>query len=861
MNEPLFYNLKVGVEADQQSMQQTYQRMKEFAKDMQPMMFGGGDKAGGGGGVDLSSLPTDQFEKYIKKVQSIIDGLKNKGSIDVSKLLFERLTDENLSQQDQVKILRTLSKQMNALEGFYENAKRRIGDITKEMFPGKSAGEQGGIVNEIMRQGLGGDIYSGLSQAGASSRKFEMEADDINKSVQTVMNKPDTKRHLRLFGQYIMGYMFSNLISAGGSYIESSMMTSAQAFQRTGTTFDLTSFVGSKIQTSQMRMANEMAFEELSKKRSELIGSGAGSALGLGIGLLLAPMTGGASIPLGMLIGGSAGSTTGGIIGTSGISELVRKQTPEIAANKFLEQVYGIAERFSGSFDEMDVARRRFAARTGRGSIPGAGLGYTDAELYQLGLSQSGVTGQYDPNTFLGQTAFARAFGYNPQDIYSAGMSTRFTGQNVGANELMMRKELADRMGIGSRLPEMIQAMNQLAAVMTKSGVNATEADLQRFSMLPNMLFGNTARGRLPDLGMETIMGMQSMFGTEAGSAQDAFLFQALFPQHKGNIYQFQLMKEQGIFGKGNLRSILSGASKYGALGENGLNALFEGMGVQSASLRKAIIDKAFVPGGGLNEDFIKQFESIDTNTEEGKDRLAELLGIAKDQVSGAEKTNEIIKRIESTVGAKIAPDIHQMRIDLAKMQGSILGDKDTWQVIMNQMQQGMKDFLEAVKMMKDVFEQTKGYTQNERDNMFNAVTQKQGWEKAFTGLKMNEVWDFNKLPFENDGWLYIPVGEKQERSPSGNMLTKYKYLQIEGTPSWLKVMNDIERDEIQKDVWQQYQWEKERRSKNPDGKGGGENIINFFISASERAQIHQRLDEHLDELTIMAHPRKVDNQ
>lgn len=97
MNEPLFYNLKVGVEADQQSMQQTYQRMKEFAKDMQPMMFGGGDKAGGGGGVDLSSLPTDQFEKYIKKVQSIIDGLKNKGSIDVSKLLFERLTDENLS--------------------------------------------------------------------------------------------------------------------------------------------------------------------------------------------------------------------------------------------------------------------------------------------------------------------------------------------------------------------------------------------------------------------------------------------------------------------------------------------------------------------------------------------------------------------------------------------------------------------------------------------------------------------------------------------------------------------------------------------------------------------------------------------
>jgi hypothetical protein len=348
----------------------------------------------------------------------------------------------------------------------------------------------------------------------------------------------------------MIGYQIAQLVQGGGQFYQASQMAGADISMRSNTLLDLNSIIGSRVETSQNNMSNVMQGLQLRKQGYEFAGSVAGGLLAAGLtagGMALAGTGIGTPIGLGMLgvasmVGSSAGGTIGGILGTNDITAEMKAQEHEVLKNKFLGQIMPIAEQRVGVYDQLDTVRAKFRARTGSG-LSGItnGLGYTEAEQYQLGLMQSGVTGHFNQNTFAGQTAFARANGYDPSEIYQSGIATRYTGQEVGANNLARRQALADQTGMGTRMPDLIAAINGLSVVMTKSGVDPTEGTLLQAANLPALLFGNSARGRMGDLGMETIMGINSAFQQQPGSAQDAFLFQATYGMHKGNLNKFDL--------------------------------------------------------------------------------------------------------------------------------------------------------------------------------------------------------------------------------------------------------------------------------------------------------------------------------
>ncbi|MCL5460147.1 hypothetical protein M3M33_16030, partial [Loigolactobacillus coryniformis] len=75
-------------------------------------------------------------------------------------------------------------------------------------------------------------------------------------------------------------------------------------------------------------------------------------------------------------------------------------------------------------------------------------------------------------------------------------------------------------------------------------------------------------------------------------------MYQALKPK---SLQEFDLMKEQGIFGQGNLRKVTEYAGQFGSSAMT--ERIFKGMGVESASLRKAFTDNAFYQEDGIGAD------------------------------------------------------------------------------------------------------------------------------------------------------------------------------------------------------------------------------------------------------------------
>lgn len=672
MSQDLVFNLKV----DNSDLRNKLRESESDMKTMGEKMFGK---------KELGD-PSEQAKKFMDQFGKGIDSMRKDKRFDIMSHLMDQMNDPATSMQSKSKMAKRMQTMLEDMDLIMKSKMREFNQ------KGKLAGFSPEAIQEGMRHGLGetGEMWMGAGGYSKSANQWGSGGEAGGGNARAEMNN-----YAKKAAYYLIGYMISDAIKSGGAMYQSMEMEKAGIQQRAGTTFDLNSIMGTSLQTSAMHRENIMEGLQVRKQGYEVGGQFAGIGVGTIVGALLAGATGGVSLGIAPMIGASLGSELGGIFGTKDITGEMKLQTDAIAKDKMVGQLMGIANQRVGVYDEMSTARSRFRARTGEGDVGGSGTGYTQAELYGLGTQQSGVSGNFDKQTFTDQLRFSRAYGFNPGEIFNAGVTTRYTGQNVGASELFARKDLAEKTGMGNRLPELIQALNSLSGVMTKVGVSVTESNMMQAANLPFAIFGDSARGRMGDLGMETLMGVNNIFNQGAGTAGDAFLYQALKPK---SLQDFDVMKEKGVFDNDNMKAVLGFMEQFQSKGMS--ERVLKGLGMESASLRKGFVDAAFNEDGTVNKEFLEKMSNIDMSSEESKKDIAALLGVSEDAVSDAEKHKKDMVAAMVKTGESISKSVKEMQMKDVEMQNAILNDSVAWGIITNRFEKGIFDFQQAVNKL-----------------------------------------------------------------------------------------------------------------------------------------------------------------
>ena len=829
--------------------------------------------------------PSVQAKKFTEQFGKGLESMKFDKRFDIMNSLMEQMNDPGTSMQNKMKIAKRMGTLLDEIHLITQSK------IREYKSKGQAAGFSPEQIMEGMRHGLGetGEMWLGAGEYSKQVKEWGTGEGQVGgRGSSKNAGAEDLGVYAKKAAAYLVGYMVSDAIKNTGAMYQSLQMAEANIFQRAGTTFDLNSVMQTGLQTSAMHRENIMTGLQQRKQGYEVGGQMAGLGVGIGVGALLAPSTGGMSMGIAPLIGSALGSEVGGIFGTKDITDETRKQTHEIALDKMVGQLTGIAAQRVGVYDQMDTARAKFKARSGTADVGGQGTGYTSAELYSLGLQQEGVTGHFDKKTFTEQTQFSRAYGYNPSEIYNAGVSTRYTGEEVGASELFARKNLAEKTGMGSRLPELIQAINSLAGIMTKVGANVSEASVMQAANLPFMLFGDTARGRLGDQGMETLMGMNNMFNQAPGSAGDAFLYQAMKPK---SLWDFELKKEQGIFGEGNLESVMDYAGKFKS--PEMARHLFQSMKGGSASLTEAFVSKGFYQTSGVREDgttyqkgevnkeFMEQFNKIDMNTEEGAQNAADLLEVSKDAISGAEKHKRDMIEAMVKTGGDIAKSVREMQMKDVEMQNAILSDKRAWDVITATFERSIGNFQEAVNKLLGIEtsnQATTDFVWNMFENDKPGDLRKKTLDRLKVGKTNIEEYSISAPEHARDpNSLYFDLDDpdRHDRDISSKYYRHVFRKRLKISHEALKelgITEDLKRlqeniDELarKKDLDSEDLFPPPPDpTNNPnydpnlraEGKKGTTVVIN--ITAADRAEIHSRLDEALNNMETMANPSKI---
>ncbi len=889
-NHDIEFNLKANTS-------QLKQQLGELDK------VGGGAGAGGTGGgamggklFDKQSMgdPGAEAQKFIDIFGKKMEGLKYDKRLDIIGGMLDQMNSPGASMQTKAKLQKRVESLLNDLDVVWRNTQRIFTDKG-----GKEGISPEGVLKGMIHSvgGSAAEMYlnakdisarmSAWDTGGGSGDKNNILLGDRSNPMNP--NGDAISKYARKAAGYLIGYMVADAIGNAGQMYQSMMRAEANIFQRAGTTFDMGSVMQTGLMTSAMHRENIMQGLEIRNQGYSVAGQLGGLGIGLGVGLLTAGMTGGLSLGIAPMIGSRLGGEIGGIYGTQDITDEMRKQTEFIAKDKMVGQLMGIASQRVGIYDEMDTVRARFRARTRTSDIGGTGTGYTDAELYGLGTQQAGVTGYFNKQTFTDQLRFSRAFGYNPSEIFSAGVSTRYTGQNVGASELFARKELAERTGMGSRLPELIQALNQLTGIMTKVGANVSESSMMQAANLPFLLFGNTARGRMGDQGMDTLMGINAMFNQESGSAGDAYLYQALKPR---SLQEFDIMKEKGVFGEGNLRKVIEYTGQFGGSGLQ--ERLFKGLGIGSASLRKAITDQAFYQEDGIgtdgtahkkgevNKDFLAKFESIDVNTSEGTKQMAALLNVSEEAISDAEKHKKDMVDTMVKTGEKIAKSVHEMQIKEVQSQNAVLENQAVWNIVTETFKKAVFDFQQAVNKILGIDEKNNraaidDFTWNMFQNDKPGNLRKQTLDKLKLTKADIEEYSISAAEHIRDpNSLYIELDDpdRHDRDKSSKYYGHVFRKRLKISADRLKELGITEEPKKLQEELDKIAQEKHLESRelfpespstvvpgmHPEAQGHKGTTIVFNINAATRAGIHAELDNHLDSLVQMAHPTKLAN-
>lgn len=539
-------------------------------------------------------------------------------------------------------------------------------------------------------------------------KSYKQYLGDVAKGIQTELgNMPDTGKGGtgdlgHQFGVYFLSHLIgSSLGHLAKAYMVAPIGVEAAQYQREKTAFDIRSAPGMFQTQKMLEIQNIMAQTELSAMQTQSKYMTIGQLGGAGLGMLAGSLVPGIGTVAGGFIGSQLGELVGGTLGGLESEEMKAKTIKENALRQAHMmrslQMYQLMEQYAQSFQQYDVAKGLFGARFGSQGVGGSGIGYNLTELQNLAYGQASITGSFDRGTFNDQLNFSRAFGYKPEDIFQAGFSTRYTNQQVGSSELLARQNLANQTGMGSRMPELINSMNQLTVSMTQLTGMTDESNLLRFSSLPSMLFGSdNAYGRLSDLGLPMLQRLNSAMMPEMGSVQSIELLRSYAQgmQRRGESYGLSDLMgrmQQGIFGEGNIQDLLTTATEKSGGNKNMFRAYMNAMTGLNYKQIGLIQDQLEKAGGDTPQEQInnwaKNWEENIKELQDPTEKSAEYLKkLAEEHTPTTLKYLESINNEMIKIGATTYEKVLSTTLEVTKIHAEILKDQTELAQIVKQL-------------------------------------------------------------------------------------------------------------------------------------------------------------------------------
>ncbi len=679
------------------------------------------------------------------------------------------------------------------------------------------------------------------SKFPAAEEAFERKyGGDYRKALDTYMGTKGSGDPGRgLVGKYIAAGIVGSALAGAGGYLGAAEMTGAQISTAGGLAFDYKSLTGQTMAFEQTELQNKMREVELQAKMWTTILSVGGA----GLGAVLMP-----GMPIvGAIAGGGAGMMASSWLSGSMLGGEMESQVEQKRWLQLMGQLDPMIHQRVQTYDKLEIADVRFRQRFGRQDIKGRGLGYADRQIREYQYMMGGIAG-YDEDTFEAQLGYSRMAGLKPEEVFEMGLATRYTGQKVGAGELMGRQQMATMTGMTQRMPDLTKGLNQLAVMMGQLGLQIGEKGLTGAGMLPYAIYGDQALGRMGDLGMQTIQGIQGMFRQKPGSGADAFLFAAMKPlitdeQGRVSIREYEMIKAKGLGYPGAFEHLVKAADKYGTGTDKGFFSLMALTGdtPQGKILAGQLADRMDerYPEGHLKADqrkgaegLIEEWKAMEELTEEElreseeqTGTLANILKEGRKGTSGAETHYAKVEDLLAHLGEDIAKEFRKSQEKLIQAQNEAI--LTHWDEILKEWDRSNKSL---ERIIDEIFgeKRTTMLSDKEGDLFYNLAgsfdTESEYWKGKYNiALKTLEEgdpegkhhkWLTNKtnkselLKYVNDpSWFTFPVGDRV-------LALKHKGLDLgEGEEldinEQLELVREKYRENVSqilgKDWWKQY--------------------------------------------------------
>lgn len=607
---------------------------------------------------DLSPTGLQSANNWLKESQSLfaplnskIDGILSELSIDMEGGSIGRPTIN--------KYIKKLSKLQND-----------VAEFDPEM---KEAG-----INPESLEIFNTAIAKTRQDAVDNLEKIKGEFKDLAKQINTVNTEADSfYNQMKKAGAFALGGIVVNETMRAirtGAEIEAKDMTS----------FDLTSQVGMYGERKQYEVFQETRERE---RLYTMIGTALGGVLG-------------SLVPGAGIIGASAGAYFGGQFGTelAGLSN-VKTQAEMESRLKVVNQSYGTLSGYVNQSSTYDILRARAGAR---GIQDGdLDLGYMPEQELQMRMQLQETLGTFDQGLYREQTAFARATGLDPAQLYKLNLSSRMTGQDLGISGLTeaqrMSKELYGPDSSPSRIVDILTEIKNLSEHQLQLNVNADSRDALRIAQVPESIFGkDNPYGRIGDLGGATIKALEG-FMKPGSLAEESFLFNAF---GDNDIWNFTERMKGGIYSDNNLPDILKYVKDLSGGNTDAMKGLLY------TQLKDA--PQGFIPAlmGKINEPgFIDQIETSWQKTdgmtkEERLNSLNEILGKAAGSYSETEKINSDIRRIQNDAADRWREAILGASKDMAEFWDVMGKNSEIQTRLTGALDQGMQYLIQTLNKM-----------------------------------------------------------------------------------------------------------------------------------------------------------------
>jgi len=331
--------------------------------------------------------------------------------------------------------------------------------------------------------------------------------------------------------------------------------TNAQIEYVNSTSFNLTSPQGMYNEITQANLQTDIMTRD---RDYSLYGGAIGAGAGAVVGSFFAP-------GIGTGWGAMGGWQLGQSVATqlAGIEDV--KERAEVESNlKFKNQTYQMVQSYVDEYNQIDSTARELEARFGQKIRGTSGLGYQEQEEQRLKGAFGDSLGRFDQDLYKEQLTFSRGNGINAAELFQFNQVNRLTGANLGIEELYQAKQFTQHIFGEDSNVRIIDILNSIKDVNLKQLEFTNKADQRetmKFLSVPGMLFGiDSPYGRMGDLGGQALNNLSDLIHPKS-TAHEALLFQAL--SKNGDIAEFKMKMDQGIFAGDNLTDILGELHKW----------------------------------------------------------------------------------------------------------------------------------------------------------------------------------------------------------------------------------------------------------------------------------------------------------